>query len=73
MRKHIKNMTNYIDLTIGHFAGLEYKPFKQQNFKVFGYYYDNSLHFKGDIASANNSRQYSLFALGFLYFINTFR
>lgn len=58
---------------IGYLTGLEYKPFEQQNFKVFGYYYHNRQNYDGVIATANDNKRSDLFAAGFLYFINTFR
>jgi hypothetical protein len=57
---------------IGYLVGLEYKPIVNQQFKFFGYYYNNTVKYNNVIATANEKHQRNLFSVGVLYFVNVF-
>lgn len=54
---------HYINL-----IGLEYKPFKSEDFKIFGYYANNYTKYHNKFNMANPNQ--NTFAVGFLYFLN---
>lgn len=63
--RNFKNKYSYL-------TGIEYKPVKLQNMKIFGYYYNDKVAFNNTVAVANRDIRTHLFAVGFLYFVNVF-
>ena len=55
---------------IGYLGGLEYKPVSHQNFKIFGYYYNNEQRYRNNISAVNGNTRNDMFAVGVLYFVN---
>lgn len=64
------DLKNNFRQNIGYLTGLEFKPFADKNFKIFGYYFNNVVQFRQGVATANTREELNLFSAGLLYFIN---
>lgn len=63
------SLGNNFRTNTGYLAGLEYQPIKSQQFKLFAYYYNQDIKFKGGVANMNPINN-AVFAIGALYFVN---
>lgn len=54
----------------GYLAGLEYKPVKTQDMRLFTYYYTNEVAYQNDLVRTSPPTRQNLVGVGLLYFIN---